>query len=511
MKFTISILAYQNIALSKRCIASVLANSKDFELILTDNGCVDGTKEYFDEVAQAHPEVTVFHNAKNEGFIDPNRRAFGVAKGQYLVLLNNDTIVPPGWLETLHAAFLVNENVALCGPAGSCCQLRPDFHGEVGPRFEYLEGSCLMIDIAKVRTLEPQLFPPELVGAYGEDSYLSLRVRSAGYELQRVPLVIQHVRGATAAMVPQCREWQAANHRFLQKRFGRYMKSRRFDHPIILRRTAAWGDVLLMSAIIRAKKAQHPQCRIQVETICGDVFNGNPDVSYVGRTINVASGDTEDHNLNGIFEMMPGRHIVDAFADAVGLKPGEYQKVTKLYPPQGDIEWAKRMTNNPGDWVAIHPGPTTWRCKNWPADRWQAVIEHVMKGGRNVVLVGNDALPPLPNTRDLRSKTNVGQLAAILGECSLFIGVDSFPIHAAQAMGVPVLGLFGVTRPDLLLTDGSPWYAAMSPPDHPGTGLRHKKAGLTHVDCPDNPMDAITVEAVIQKFDDIKIPCKTPA
>lgn len=503
-RFTISILAYQNIALTKRCLASVLAHSgNDFELILTDNGCQDGTAEFFDSMAAQHPEkILVFHNLKNEGFIEPNRRAFGNTRGRYMVLLNNDTVVPPGWLETLHAAFLTDPDCALAGPTGSCCQLRSDFHGEIGPRFEYLEGSCLMIDMEKVRPLEPTLFPKELIGAYGEDSYLSLRVRSAGYNLGRIPILIQHVRGATSAMVPQCREWQQNNHIYLMRRFARYMRSRRFDHPIIVRRAAAWGDALLTTPVIRALKARNSMARIQVETICADVFNGNPDIAYVARSINISSADTDDHNLNGIFEMQPGRHIVDVFAETAGLKPGEYDRVTRMYPPQGDIEWAARQAC--GDWIALAPGPTTWRCKNWPAERWQPVIDFIRQTlKRPVVLVGGDALPPLSADKDLRAKTTVGELAALLGKCGLFVGVDSFPIHAAQAMGCPVLGLFGITRPDLLLTDGSMWHAVTSPADHPGSGLRHKKAGLTHADHPDNPMDAISVEAVIKKLSEI--------
>ena len=504
-KFTISILAYQNVALSKRCIASVLANSKDFELILTDNGCVDGTAEFFDSVRDENPDnVTVIHNKTNEGFIPPNRKAFTMARGDYLVLLNNDTVVPTGWLDTLHAAFLVDPNCALSGPAGSCCQLRSDFHGEQGPRFEYLEGSCLMIDIEKVESLEPNLFPPELIGAYGEDSYLSLRVRSAGFNIARVPVVLAHVRGATSALVPQCREWQANNHAFLQRRFSKYMKARRFDYPIIIRRAAAIGDTLLTTPVIRALKERNPLCRIQVETICGEVLNGNPDVSYVARTINVYSADTDDHNLNGVFEMQPGKHIVDVFAATVGLKEGEYSRVTNLHIPQGDREWAERTVTPFGDWISVAPGPTTWRCKNWGFDRWQAVINFIREELKfRVVLVGGDAMPPLVADLDLRAKTNIAQLGAAIGRTKLFVGIDSFPIHAAQAVRVPVLGLFGITRPDLLLTDGSPWYAITSPGDHPATGLRHKKPGLTFCDHPENPMDAITVEQVTSKLQEI--------
>ena len=503
-KFSISILAYENIALTKRCLKSVFENSSDFELILTDNGCSDGTGEYFEELHDLHRDgVTVFHNKKNEGFIEPNRRAFGMARGKYLVLLNNDTVVPAGWLAALESAFYADPLCALSAPSGGCCQLRSDFHGEVGQRLEYLEGSCLMIDIEKVRPLEPRLFPEELIGAYGEDSYLSLRVRSAGYTIRQVPVMLQHVRGATSAMVPQCREWQRNNHAFLQKRFGRYMRAHRFEHPVIIRRNAAWGDVLLTTPIIRALKDRNSLGQIRVETVCPDVFNGNPDISYVARLINVASADTEEHNLNGVSEMRPDRHIIDSYAETVGLRPGEYDRVTKLYLPQGDVEWAKRTIMAP-DWIAVAPGPTSWRCKNWPFDRWQAVLDYLKVTGVFTVLVGGDVLPPLKADLDLRRKTNVGQLGALLAECRLFVGLDSFPIHAAQAVGTPVVGLFGITRPDLLLTDGSPWHAVCAPADHPGTGLRHKKPGLTHVDHPENPMDAITVEQVVATLSGIK-------
>jgi ADP-heptose:LPS heptosyltransferase len=508
-RYTISVLAYQNLPLTRRCLESLFANSKDWELILTDNGCKDGTAEYFREVKNRYPErVTVRTYATNTGFINPNREAFAIAKGKFFVLLNNDTAVPAGWLEALEAPFLSDPLCALSGPAGNCCQLRNDFHGEIGQRFEYLEGSCLMMDRDKIAAIEPNLFPEDLIGAYGEDSYLSLRCRESGFNLARVPLAIHHARASTSVMVPQVREWQAHNHAFLQNRFRKYMIGHRFDYPIILKRNAAWGDVLLMTPVIRALKKKHGVATIQVETICPDVFNGNPDIAYVGRSITTTARDAETHNLNGISEMKPGLHIVDAYAECVGLRGGEYDRVTRLFIPQGDREWAQRCVGVES-WVAVHPGPTSWPCKNWPFDRWSEVIAAIRALGFKVALVGNDSLPRYPDADwDYRKKTNVGQLGALLHECRLFVGVDSFPIHAAQAVGTPVVGLFGITNPKLILTDGSPWRAACSAPDHPATGLRHKRAGLTRVDHPSNPMETITAASVIDKVTEL-LQCQT--
>lgn len=511
MKFSISILTYTAGPLAKRCIESVLANSVDYELILTDNGAPQATKDYFREVKNRFPQiVTVRHYPTNQGFITPNREAFLLANGKYFVLLNDDTVVLPGWLETLEKPFLSDPNMAMTGPVGNCCQLRNDFHGEVGPRFEYLEGSCLMMDREKIASIEPTLFPEDLVGAYGEDSYLSLRCRESGFNLARVAINVNHARAATSMMVPQVRDWQAHNHAFLMRRFAKYMVGHRFEYPIILKRNAAWGDVLLLTPIIRALKRKHGVAMIQVETICPDVFNGNPDIQFVSRSITSTARDAETHNLNGISEMNPGLHIVDAYAQCVGLKGGEYDRVTKLYIPNGDLEWAERQAPRGEKWVAIHPGPTSWPCKNWPFERWGAVIDFLRDAGFRVALVGNDSLPFISADWDYRKKTNVGQLGALLGQCALFIGVDSFPIHAAQAVGTPVVGLFGVTDPRLILTDGSPWAAACSDANHPATGLRHKRAGLSRVDHPSNPMETISSAQVIAKVKEILCPT-TPA
>ena len=230
-EFSISILTYTALPMAQRCIDSVLAGGGNFELILTDNGGAPGVGGFFDEVEAAYDpgRVTVIHLPRNLGFIAPSRWAFAIAKGRFFVALNDDTVVPNGWLDVLKAPFDIDPKCAMTGPAGGCCQLRDDFCGEMGPRFEYLEGAMLCMDVEKVRAVEPDLFPPELEGAYGEDAYLSLRMREAGYNLHRVDLPFTHYRGATSAMVPQCREWHAKNLAFLQQRFAHYMPSHSFE------------------------------------------------------------------------------------------------------------------------------------------------------------------------------------------------------------------------------------------------------------------------------------------
>jgi GT2 family glycosyltransferase len=227
--YTISVVAYNNHALTRQCVESVLANSgDDFELILSDNGSTDGSTDYFDELAKHHPRVLVWPYSHNLGFIEPNRAAFRMAKGTYFVLLNNDCVVPPGWLEVLRAPFLTDSKCAITGATGG--ELREDGVGGLRGSTDYIEGHCMMVRTDFVRAVEPGLFHVELSGAYAEDSYLSLQMREAGYTIHVTPIPgLLHHGGSTACMVPQCAQWHAHNREVLTGRFGHYLKNRTFQ------------------------------------------------------------------------------------------------------------------------------------------------------------------------------------------------------------------------------------------------------------------------------------------
>src|SRR5439155_5226805 len=87
-----------------------------------DNGSTDGTPAYLEEVRQRPgPErVVVIRNETNRGFAAGCNQGLAKARGQYLVLLNNDTIVTAGWLEGLiHWSLRDWPKVGLVGPVTS--------------------------------------------------------------------------------------------------------------------------------------------------------------------------------------------------------------------------------------------------------------------------------------------------------------------------------------------------------------------------------------------------------
>jgi hypothetical protein len=98
-----------------RCLQSIKEYPADesFEIIVVDNAGTDGTVE---AVKKNFSEVTIIENKENRGFSAANNQAIRIAKGQYLFLLNPDTLVHPGSLDTM-IQFLDNHpGAGACGP-----------------------------------------------------------------------------------------------------------------------------------------------------------------------------------------------------------------------------------------------------------------------------------------------------------------------------------------------------------------------------------------------------------
>lgn len=484
-KFSVSIIAFNKLELTKRCIESVLKHSKNYELILTDNASTDGTYEYFKTI----PGARVIRNKSNLGFSGPNNYALERAKGKYFVTLNNDCEVPAGWLSYLEEPFKHYMTAAISGPAGSCCSFLgqyPSFHGSPGREYEYVEGSCLCIPTKLAR--KHTLFAPYLHFAYAEDVDLSLRMRARGHTIHQVPFNIIHHRSATSKEVPGIREIQQRNHRALIDRWGNYLFYRKFDLPVIIRRQAALGDVLLVSPLIRALKEQQPKSEIYVETQCPDVLAG---VAFSGGPFPHTYKWARIIELDMSYENMPNTHIAEAYFKRALIIPEDDMRPDVVTSDESD---AFANTAMPGDtWVAVHVGPSTWPGKQWPMRRFQALCQWLLDKQLKVVLVGTPG-PGMPNYLDLRGLTNSQQLASVLGKCKLFIGLDSYPIHVAQAMGVPVLGLFGATDPQYILAKGEPHYSLMGTAEC--AGQRHRETGKTFIPCDGACINSISLEDV---------------
>ena len=105
MKYSIVIPTYNNCEkYLKPCIDSIVkyTDLTDAELVISANGCKDNTRQYLDYLVTAVPNLYVAWSDKPLGFAKATNNGIRVAKGNKIVLLNNDTIIlNNGWLEKL--------------------------------------------------------------------------------------------------------------------------------------------------------------------------------------------------------------------------------------------------------------------------------------------------------------------------------------------------------------------------------------------------------------------------
>ena len=196
-----------------RCLAAIsrTATGIPCEIIAVD----DCSPERKISVLGRIQGLRLHRNASNLGFVRSCNAGAALARGRYVVLLNNDTEVQPGWLEALLETFRVRPAAGLVGArlvypdgtlqeAGGICWRDGSAwnYGRDGdptrPEFNYLRetdycsGACIMVP----RDLWHELggFDERYAPAYYEDTDLAFRVRAAGRNVYYQPkaLVVHH-------------------------------------------------------------------------------------------------------------------------------------------------------------------------------------------------------------------------------------------------------------------------------------------------------------------------------
>jgi GT2 family glycosyltransferase len=108
------------------CLNALRAQTlRDFEIIVADNASRDDSLQL---LARDYPEVNVVALSKNLGFTGGNNAGIRVARGEFIVLLNNDTEVDAHWLEEILAAFERHPEAGLVASKMKLFDRRDTFH-----------------------------------------------------------------------------------------------------------------------------------------------------------------------------------------------------------------------------------------------------------------------------------------------------------------------------------------------------------------------------------------------
>jgi GT2 family glycosyltransferase/tetratricopeptide (TPR) repeat protein len=115
---SVIVLTHNHWDYTRECLASVRrwSDYPNLEIIVVDNGSTDETPERLRELAERDARVRVILNTDNRGFPAGNNVGLRAARGEFLILLNNDTVVTRGWVRDLIRPMQQDERVGLAGP-----------------------------------------------------------------------------------------------------------------------------------------------------------------------------------------------------------------------------------------------------------------------------------------------------------------------------------------------------------------------------------------------------------
>jgi GT2 family glycosyltransferase/glycosyltransferase involved in cell wall biosynthesis len=117
---TVSIIipVFNKLPFTRQCLDRIARHTQapaTYEVIVVDNGSTDGTQEYFNRGTGLPITVRYVRNEENLGFARANNMGAALAAHDYLLLLNNDTLVQPGWLEQMVALAESDASIGIVG------------------------------------------------------------------------------------------------------------------------------------------------------------------------------------------------------------------------------------------------------------------------------------------------------------------------------------------------------------------------------------------------------------
>jgi GT2 family glycosyltransferase len=160
--------------LLKPCLESIrkYTDMGQVEVLVVANGCHDNTREYVESLGD--PFKLLWYDV-SLGFTKATNEGLRKSQGDYVVILNNDTILLEqkhnAWLDMLRKPFLDSSDVGLTGILELPCKY-------VGEKFFVFFCAMLSKNVFSVVGYLDEVFSP----GSGEDIDLCLRIRNAGFK-----------------------------------------------------------------------------------------------------------------------------------------------------------------------------------------------------------------------------------------------------------------------------------------------------------------------------------------
>ena len=279
-RISIIILNWNGKKFLKDCLDSLqIQTFREFETILLENGSSDGSAEY---LRQAYSWVRLVALPENNGFAGGNNRGLKECSGEFIVTLNNDTKVEPGFLSALVVAAEADPRIGMVAAKmlnfyetgridsvgvkiisngmGQNIGVGEHDHGQHDSPVDVF-GSCAGAALYRREMLDEVGFFDSSFFAYYEDLDLAWRGRLAGWRAVTAPnAVVYHVHSATSGKMSPFTVYQVQRNKWfvLLKNWPASLLVKHF--PLIV----AFDLAALLLAVLRGRGFAAIRARLDV-------------------------------------------------------------------------------------------------------------------------------------------------------------------------------------------------------------------------------------------------------
>jgi len=503
-KVSLIVLVKDNFYYTKLCLESIKQwtniNSVPFELIVVDNGsyCQEEYMQWFKNQECISLKDQYIALEKNCGFSRGMNIGINKAKGDYVVLLNNDIIVTHNWLDKMVRVADDNRSVMIVSPLRigkkenklwilenqlvnidnfpeydfetsdieklkDCCNnfttiIEKKYSGLFYQEHTMLPFFCVLLKrelLEKVGKLDEDF-------SYGlcEDTYYCYLTKEFGYKMAScLDSFVYHFMSKTLINLygnnTEIERQTQINYELMQRK----LIKKKFK--ILIIRLISRGDVLMATRFIRGVRNQYPDAHITfcVHEGCKEMVYGNP---YIDNIIYSFNDDIKT-KFDIVYDLSP--NLIEYTTDWNKMSQDDlYLKRYDIQEEDGSIDWfiseseieyannfikENKLENIKGKIIGVqlHAANAPERC--WSDEKWKELIDQLTSEGNIVVILGHKIERGFDgnNIINMLGKTTFREAGAIISKCDLFICIDSGLLHIAQALKIPTIAIFTLVHP----------------------------------------------------------------
>jgi ADP-heptose:LPS heptosyltransferase len=209
-----------------------------------------------------------------------------------------------------------------------------------------------------------------------------------------------------------------------------------------LARQKGMGDVLLCTPAMRELKRVNPRCHLRFFTDFAPLLRGLPYIDEI-RPIGEAPSTVRQMGYEGYTP--PRGHLARIIGDQLGVDVTDVRPDCVVRPDLADF-YREFLRPLPKPHVVILRRAGNWTPnKDWPDEYWNTIVEQTSQFGTAIEIGGGvgEGSHTARSYLDLREKTTLEQMAALIAVADLYVGPVSGPMHIAAATRTPAVVIYG--------------------------------------------------------------------